>query len=348
MTTNYKRAQALVEESQDHWILAPFIEEDRTAAFEKARQAVALIEEDAADEGSISSEESLVYVAALAFGNEDGYLLELVKDRLKPCVGEVYEIISDATLDDGEKDEWATNLLGVVETTLGRYVDRLSHAEPEYTKAEHRILPLNYFNTLVTLMNLLQELVALCGSARGAGSEDIALAARKDLVKACNLMLEGDGTTYTLDPNYPTSSKEKMMGQKAFKADDATIEKIKTVKQRAQNAIMKVEPDYCNEQKKGGCYVATCVYGSYDCPEVWVLRRFRDQYLDKSAMGRSLVRLYYAVSPSIVKKFGARAFFRNPVRQTLDIFVHSLRNKGYAATPYSDAAPDSKGSRHGE
>lgn len=103
MTTNYKRAQALVEESQDHWILAPFIEEDRTAAFEKARQAVALIEEDAADEGSISSEESLVYVAALAFGNEDGYLLELVKDRLKPCVGEVYEIISDATLDDGGK-----------------------------------------------------------------------------------------------------------------------------------------------------------------------------------------------------------------------------------------------------
>lgn len=25
-----------------------------------------------------------------------------------------------------------------------------------------------------------------------------------------------------------------------------------------------------------GCYVATCVYGSYDCPEVWTLRRFRD------------------------------------------------------------------------
>lgn len=22
----------------------------------------------------------------------------------------------------------------------------------------------------------------------------------------------------------------------------------------------------------GGCYVATCVYGSYDCPEVWTLR----------------------------------------------------------------------------
>ena len=29
-------------------------------------------------------------------------------------------------------------------------------------------------------------------------------------------------------------------------------------------------------RKNNGCYVATCVYGSYDCPEVWVLRRFRD------------------------------------------------------------------------
>ena len=30
---------------------------------------------------------------------------------------------------------------------------------------------------------------------------------------------------------------------------------------------------------KAGCYVATSVYGSYDCPEVWTLRRFRDEVL---------------------------------------------------------------------
>ena len=32
-------------------------------------------------------------------------------------------------------------------------------------------------------------------------------------------------------------------------------------------------------QNSGGCYVATCVYGSYDCPQVWTLRRFRDNTL---------------------------------------------------------------------
>lgn len=122
MATNYERAKELVGESQDHWLLAPFIEEDRVAAFEKARQAVALIEKDASADGSLSSEEGLVYVAALAFSNEDGYLPELVKDRLKPCVSGVYGIISEATLDDEGKDEWAMSLLGVVETTLGRCV----------------------------------------------------------------------------------------------------------------------------------------------------------------------------------------------------------------------------------
>ena len=29
MATNYERAKELVGESQDHWLLAPFIEEDR-------------------------------------------------------------------------------------------------------------------------------------------------------------------------------------------------------------------------------------------------------------------------------------------------------------------------------
>ncbi|MDO5478959.1 MAG: CFI-box-CTERM domain-containing protein [Clostridia bacterium] len=54
----------------------------------------------------------------------------------------------------------------------------------------------------------------------------------------------------------------------------------------------------------GGCYVATAVYGSYDCPEVWTLRRFRDDTLAKTWYGRMFIRVYYAVSPTLVKWFG--------------------------------------------
>lgn len=34
----------------------------------------------------------------------------------------------------------------------------------------------------------------------------------------------------------------------------------------------------------GGCYVATAVYGSYDCPQVWTLRRFRSFSLAKNGI----------------------------------------------------------------
>ena len=42
----------------------------------------------------------------------------------------------------------------------------------------------------------------------------------------------------------------------------------------------------------GGCYIATAVYGSYDCPQVWTLRRFRDFKLAKSLGGRIFIKLY--------------------------------------------------------
>ncbi|BCN30374.1 hypothetical protein bsdtb5_16690 [Anaeromicropila herbilytica] len=40
-----------------------------------------------------------------------------------------------------------------------------------------------------------------------------------------------------------------------------------------------------NAIKKGKCYIVTAVYGSYDYPQVWTLRRFRDFYLAKSWYG---------------------------------------------------------------
>ncbi len=85
-----------------------------------------------------------------------------------------------------------------------------------------------------------------------------------------------------------------------------------------------------------GCYIATAVYGSYDCPEVWTLRRFRDEYLKGSVFGRLFVRFYYATSPGLVRRVGGRDFFRKPGKKVLDQFVIHLKNKGYQDTPYDD------------
>lgn len=86
----------------------------------------------------------------------------------------------------------------------------------------------------------------------------------------------------------------------------------------------------------GGCYVATCVYGSYDCPPVWTLRRFRDRVLASSWYGRLFVKLYYGVSPSLVKWFGQMAWFRKIWRAVLDRMVTKLQTQGMESSPYID------------
>ena len=50
--------------------------------------------------------------------------------------------------------------------------------------------------------------------------------------------------------------------------------------------------------------------GSYDCPEVWTLRRFRDNKLSQSFLGNLFIRFYY--------------FQPNPMKQN---FFKSKRNQ---------------------
>lgn len=85
-----------------------------------------------------------------------------------------------------------------------------------------------------------------------------------------------------------------------------------------------------------GCYIATCVYGSYDCPEVWTLRRYRDFYLAQSGMGRTFIRLYYAISPTVVSLFGNMASFQCLWRRVLDSAVKYLKSRGVSDKPYQD------------
>jgi hypothetical protein len=88
--------------------------------------------------------------------------------------------------------------------------------------------------------------------------------------------------------------------------------------------------------KSKGCYIATCVYGSYDCPQVWTLRRFRDYTLDATPLGRLFIKLYYAVSPTLVKWFGGCGWFQRTWRFALNGLVSKLQRKGFEDTPYND------------
>ena len=107
---------------------------------------------------------------------------------------------------------------------------------------------------------------------------------------------------------------------------------------KTPTVIFKMPASDVNPVAHGGCYVATAVYGSYDCPEVWTLRRFRDKVLAKTWYGRLFIHLYYAVSPTAVKLFGQTEWFQNFFRNRLDPWVYDLQANGFESTPYNDRA----------
>jgi len=88
--------------------------------------------------------------------------------------------------------------------------------------------------------------------------------------------------------------------------------------------------------KSSACYVATAVYGSYDCPQVWTLRRYRDYTLAETWYGRAFIKTYYAISPTLVKWFGHTDWFKNMWKGKLDRMVAKLQANGVESTPYED------------
>ncbi len=99
--------------------------------------------------------------------------------------------------------------------------------------------------------------------------------------------------------------------------------------------IQSLDPEY-KPESSSGCYVATAVYGSYDCPQVWTLRRFRDNILAETWYGRAFIHTYYAISPTLVKWFGHTDWFKKMWKGKLDRMVSNLNAVGVEDTPYED------------
>jgi DNA polymerase-3 subunit epsilon len=73
--------------------------------------------------------------------------------------------------------------------------------------------------------------------------------------------------------------------------------------------------------KKDGCYIATLVYGSHLKNEVILLRQFRDLKLKKTVYGRLFVKIYYAISPSLVEHCRNKPFVNKVLKYTLDKII---------------------------
>ncbi len=159
--------------------------------------------------------------------------------------------------------------------------------------------------------------------------------------KPRELMIAFDGQAVKDASNEEIIQEFRTLLEKAFfireKHQFETIEDVSSGNAEEGYAEKAAEENTSKkETRTGGCYIATAVYGSYDCPEVWTLRRFRDERLVQTAPGRLFVKIYYAVSPSVVKVFGRTTWFNLFWRRKLDKMVTRLKKNGFEDTPYHD------------
>ncbi|MBI4855123.1 MAG: hypothetical protein HY818_00030 [Acetobacterium woodii] len=90
------------------------------------------------------------------------------------------------------------------------------------------------------------------------------------------------------------------------------------------------ETSYSNSSssKKEGCFIATACYGDYHAPEVIILRKFRDEYLVNSNLGRIAVKIYYKVSPFIASFIKDKIYLCYSIKSlVLDNIVTIIKKK---------------------
>jgi rubredoxin len=102
--------------------------------------------------------------------------------------------------------------------------------------------------------------------------------------------------------NGAKSHYSKVTGCSAVEADQYVESLI-----RAHNLTDKVSRE--------ACFIATACYEDYDAPEVLVFRRFRDQVLSQSALGRHLISVYYFLSPPVAEVVMKSNYLKRSIRQ---------------------------------
>lgn len=75
----------------------------------------------------------------------------------------------------------------------------------------------------------------------------------------------------------------------------------------------------------GGCYIATMVYGSYEHPQVLVLRGFRDNVLNNYSLGRKFINFYYKHSPNWVEKMKDNKTLNKAIKIILNSIIKLLK-----------------------
>ena len=100
---------------------------------------------------------------------------------------------------------------------------------------------------------------------------------------------------------------------------------IKNIKSQLDTINSRLYSSSSSRTSSGGCYIATMAYGDYEHPQVMILRKFRDNTLSSTLLGRIFIKFYYATSPHLVKFLKNQKYINRIIRNLLNEFVNKVK-----------------------
>lgn len=223
-------------------------------------------------------------------------------------------------------------------------IDLNGFCECEFCHTPHKVIDVITVDGLPTVKSLLMN-ADMCISD---GNADKAVSTYREVLKIkpncheawwglylCNRFYD---RYYQYKDKYGNSgplTKASMMADTIEKYALRAIEYAPAQMKATYQSEIQPELDYIQQAQQGqydqksnsgqsGCYIATAVYGSYTCPQVVALRRYRDDYLAKRCWGRIFIKFYYAVSPTLAKCISPASKLGKSIRAYLDRKIKRL------------------------
>jgi hypothetical protein len=141
------------------------------------------------------------------------------------------------------------------------------------------------------------------------------------------LGLEIDGSIHDDQKRYDRQ-KDSNLARRGIQVLRYRNEDVFNNPQTLANQLCKIIQDK-SAAKRSGCFIATAAYGTPMALEIQTLRRFRDEFMERSGIGRKAIGVYYDISPSIANKIFFSQTRRRTVRFILKPILSILRRFGY-------------------
>jgi hypothetical protein len=93
-----------------------------------------------------------------------------------------------------------------------------------------------------------------------------------------------------------------------------------TRKVREKNAPLE-RKENSNRQNNNDCFIATAAYGTPFAKEVLIMKRWRDNKVNKSYYGRKCIKYYYKYSPPMANYIRNKPNFKRLIRVLIKIIT---------------------------